>query len=67
MNPRLALSVGDSRRIRSRVSCGAEIDISCDGLTLTFHPDALRELLRQGTAALDEVESRHAAIRARGS
>ncbi|MCT2581606.1 hypothetical protein [Actinophytocola gossypii] len=65
MNPAFAVSIGDSCRISSRVSCGAEIDISCDGLTLTFHPDALREVLRHGIAALNEVESRHAAIRTR--
>lgn len=69
MNPHFTVNVGDGCQISSRVTCGAQVTFLCgDGhagaITLTFNPDALRELMRQGALALDEVEARFLTIRA---
>lgn len=69
MNPAFTISIDNDWQISSRVTCRAEVSISCGSthgvVSLTFQPEALRELMRQAAEALDEVDARYDAIRAR--
>jgi hypothetical protein len=56
--------INDGCPITYRVNCAGDVTFSVGPLQLTFQPEVLAELLRQGTEALDEVAARHAAIRA---
>jgi hypothetical protein len=56
--------IGDGCPMRCYVNCSAETEFHCGGpsggVELTFQADALREFLRLGMAALQEMEARFA-------